>query len=460
LRVSALRAIVEDPTTTVRFGSGGAKQAATGSRIRVVRVIDRLNIGGPAKHVVWLTAGLNENEFENTLITGTVPPGEGDMSYFAEDCEVKPIVISEMSRELSVRDLLVIMKLFLRFLKLKPQIIHTHKAKAGAVGRAAGMLYKWLTPSALLLRPRRCSIVHTYHGHIFHSYYGRLKTAVFIAIERALARFCTDRIVVISEQQRREICDSFRVGRSEQFRVVPLGIDFEEMVEDRESLRREYGISDDEVAIGIVGRLCEVKNHAMLIKSAALLRKGCNGSGPPTRFVIVGDGHLRGEIEKQALDLGIADSTVWTGFRQDATSLYAALDITALTSLNEGTPLTLIEAMCCGRAVVATEVGGVIDVMGARRGIQDGFTIWDNGITSPSGDAETFAGALRFLAERPDLRREMGERGRLFVRSRLSRERLVNDIAALYHDLIGSEARADDVATQHVISVSRKGNSL
>ncbi|HLF83958.1 MAG TPA: glycosyltransferase [Blastocatellia bacterium] len=454
-----MRLPVEQLATEVRAGIGAGKSALSSSRIRVVRVIDRLNIGGPAKHVVWLTAGLSEDEFETTLITGTVPPGEGDMSYFARDSEVEPIVISEMSRELRALDILVIAKLVRQFLELKPQIIHTHKAKAGAAGRVAAMIYKWLTPSALWLRPRQCHIVHTYHGHVFHSYYGRLKTRLFIAIERVLAMLCTDRIVVVSEQQRREICESFRVGRLEQFRVVPLGIDFEELVEDRDALRREYGVSDDEVAIGSVGRLCEVKNHAMLIESAARLTEGCNGNGPRTRFVIVGDGHLRADIETQARDLGVADRTVFTGFREDATSLYAGLDIVALTSLNEGTPLTLIEAMCCGRPVVATEVGGVVDVMGSRRTSLDGFTVWDHGVTAPSRDVDAFARALRYLVERPDLRREMGERGRAFVRARLSRDRLVSDIEMLYRELIGGEARAAAGAARRIVSFSGKGNN-
>jgi len=447
-------------TGTTATGIGGGKGALAGSRIRVARVIDRLNIGGPAKHVVWLTAGLSENEFESTLITGTVPPGEGDMSYFAAHCDVEPIIIDEMSRELSLRDILVIAKLLRQFLKLKPQIIHTHKAKAGAAGRIAGTIYKWLTPSAIWLRPRQCRIVHTYHGHVFHSYYGRLKTRVFIAIERVLARLCTDRIVVISEQQRKEIYESFRIGRREQFRVVPLGIDFEQMKEERGLLRGQYGVSDDEVAIGIVGRLCEVKNHAMLMKSAARMCEGRNGNGPKTRFMIVGDGHLRADIEQQSRALGIADRTVFTGFREDATSLYAGLDIAALTSLNEGTPLTLIEAMYCGRAVAATEVGGVIDVMGSRRESTDGFTIWDHGVTAPSLDVEAYARALQYLVERPDLRREMGERGRAFVRARLSRDRLVSDIETLYRELTGVEARAAAGAGQRVVSFSGKGNSL
>lgn len=443
-----------------RVGRGAGKSPPTNSRVRVVRIIDRLNIGGPAKHVVWLTGGLTEDDFETTLITGVVPPGEGDMSYFARDRDVDPMVINEMSRELSLSDILVIAKLLRQFLKLKPQIIHTHKAKAGAAGRVAAMIYKWLTPSVLWLRPRQCRVVHTYHGHVFHSYYGGLKTRLFILIERLLARICTDRIIVVSEQQRREICESFRIGRPDQFRVVPLGLDFGEITEDRDALRGEYGLSDDEIAIGIVGRLCEVKNHAMLLESAARAFEGRNGSGAQMRVLIVGDGHLRADIEKQAHDLGLADRTVFTGFREDATSLYAGLDIAALTSLNEGTPLTLIEAMCCGRAVAATEVGGVVDVMGSRRTSRDGFTIWDHGVTAPTRDVEAFARALRFLIERPELRREMGERGRAFVRARLSRDRLVADIESLYGELLGGEVREAAEAVRPLVSLSGKGNNI
>ena len=451
LKVAAHKALIEVPAGT------SAEKALTASRIRVVRVIDRLNIGGPAKHVVWLTAGLSENEFETTLITGSVPPGEGELSYFARACKIEPIVVKEMSRELSLGDLIVVFKLVRELLRLKPQIVHTHKAKAGAVGRVAALIYKWLTPSALWLRPRQCRIVHTYHGHVFHSYYGRLKTRLFIAIERALARACTDRIIVVSEQQLQEVCGSFHVGRREQFRVVPLGINFEELPEDRGRLRREFGISDDEVAIGIVGRLCEVKNHSMLLETAARLAEESDGTSPLTRLVIIGDGHLREEIETLARDLGVADTTVFTGFRKDATSFYADLDITALTSVNEGTPLTLIEAMCCGCAVAATEVGGVVDIMGSRRETSDGFTIWDHGVTAPSRDVGAFARALQFLIDRPDLRCEMGERGRAFVKAKFSRNRLVSDIETVYRELISARAKVRTSAAAGV-SLSGEGN--
>jgi glycosyltransferase involved in cell wall biosynthesis len=404
-------------------------------RIRVVRIIDRLNVGGPAKHVTWLTAGLDPERFETTLITGVVPESEGDMGYFARAAGVEPVVIEEMSRELSVGDVVVLFKILRALFRLKPQIVHTHKAKAGAVGRVAATIYKWLTPSALRLRPRELGLIHTYHGHIFHSYYGAAKTRLFIAIERALARFCADRIVTISELQRDEICRAFKVGRPGQFTVIPLGIDFDEIDSRKGQLRREIGVGAGDVLVGVVGRLCEVKNHAMLIESAAKIKIG------GVVFVIVGDGHLRAELEGQAHAAGLDGRVTFIGFRADAASLYADFDIMALTSLNEGTPLTLIEAMGCGCAVASTEVGGVADLMGRRRETLDKFTVWDHGVTAPSRNVEAFTSGLRYLVERPDLRREMGERGRAFVLSRLSKERLIGDVENLYCNLMAEIRR-------------------
>ena len=422
----------------------------TPPRIRVARIIDRLNIGGPAKHVTWLTAGLNPEEFDSVLITGTVPPGEGDMGYFACEAGVTPIVIDEMSREIGPRDLIVVARLLRQLWRFQPHIVHTHKAKAGAVGRVAAFLYKWLTPSALWLRPRLCRIVHTFHGHIFHSYYGPFKTRLFIAIERILARFMTDRIITISEQQRREIGDHFRVGRPAQLRVIPLGIDFDEPTQPALSLRAEFALGDDAILIGTAGRLCEVKNYALLLRAAALV---CGDSTLEPYFVIIGDGHLRPELERLAQELGIPARVIFTGFRRDASALYRDLDLVALTSLNEGTPLTVIEGLNAGRAVVATAVGGVVDLLGAQQEVSGRLTVCDHGVAVSGFDAEPFAEGLRYLIVRPQLRHEMGARGRAFVRERLSKNRLIGEIEGLYRELVGT---AEETVVQETAAMISK----
>jgi glycosyltransferase involved in cell wall biosynthesis len=405
--------------------------------MRVLRIIDRLNIGGPAKHVTWLSAGLDSAQFETLLVTGTVSPHEGDMTDFARDAGVSLTIFKEMGRELGWRDGVVIWKLLLLLWRFKPDVVHTHKAKAGAVGRMASWLYKWVTPSVLWFCPRPLTVVHTYHGHIFHSYYGPAKTKFFVFIERFLAWLVTDQIVVISEQQRREIHHEFGIGRLKQFRVIPLGIDCHEarqMVALR-SLRDDVGITPQEVIVGIVGRLCAVKHHALLLQALATLFDESPHSRS-LRLFVIGDGELRQELEILAQQLQIADRVFFTGFRPDAVALYQEFDIVVLTSLNEGTPLTLIEAMNQGRAVVATEVGGVIDILGQRQRHLDDFTIWEHGVTAPSKDEKAFAHALRYLLERPELRRDMGLRGRAFVRSHLSRERLLRDISELYQESV------------------------
>src|SRR4026207_1129770 len=155
---------------------------------KIIRIIARLNVGGPAKHVVWLTAGLLEAGFNTLLVAGKVPAGEEDMSYFAAEASVTPLYIREMSREISLQDVVTVWKLFRLFLRERPDIVHTHTAKAGTVGRTAGFLYRWLTPGTLIGKPRRCKFVHTYHGHVFHSYYGRRRTQLFLTIERLLAK--------------------------------------------------------------------------------------------------------------------------------------------------------------------------------------------------------------------------------------------------------------------------------
>ena len=423
-------------------------EAAGERSLRVVRIIDRLIYGGPTRNVVFLTEGLSKLGFECHLITGIPATGERDMAAWALQYQVEPHRIPEMSRELCARDALVVVKLWRLFKKLHPDIIHTHKSKAGATGRIAAFLYRYCTFSTLLGRPRRVQVLHTFHGHIFHSYYGRLKTALFLQIERLLARM-TDCIVTVSRQQEHEIRDVYGVGRTTEFRVVPLGVDFSAS-HSGNKFRQTHGISPEEFLIAAVGRLCEVKNFPLLLQAMALARKAAPSR--PMRLAFIGDGHLRAELEKEARQLGVSGAVIFAGICDDVDAIYREVDLAALSSLNEGTPLVLIEAMGQGKAVVMTEVGGYQDILGQLLSTEKGFKVWRHGVSVGSGDLQGYASALAFLHANPELRQQMGEAGRGYSWQRFSRKRLVEDMAGLYRELSSprrSKGTISEAAPRH-----------
>lgn len=406
---------------------------------RVVRIIARLNVGGPAKHVVWLTSGLEDAGYRSLLVAGTVPEGEEDMSYFADDAGVQPLYIPEMSREISLKDAVTTWKLFRLLLRERPDIVHTHTAKAGTVGRVAGFFYRWLTPGVVIGRPRACKFVHTYHGHVFHSYYGRLRTQTFLMIEKLLARLVTDRLVVVSDQQKEEIGRIFRVGRADQIRVIRLGLDlnvFADYANRRALFRQELGINPDTTLVGIVGRLTEIKNHEMFLNVVARVNR------ERARFVIIGDGSLRESLESKARSLGIENDVIFAGGRKDPENFYPALDIVALTSRNEGTPLTLIEAMANARPVIATSVGGVVDLLGNVIE-ENSYKVCERGISVRPYDVDAFAAGLETLIKNKNLRDELGRRGFEFVDQNYRKERLLEDIKDLYGELLNRERMAE-----------------
>lgn len=415
---------------------------ASTNKTKVVRVIARLNVGGPAKHVVWLTEGLQHSSVDTVLVAGTVPEGEEDMGYFAEEMGVTPHYIREMSREISLKDALTVWKLYRLFVRERPDIIHTHTAKAGTVGRVAGFFYKWVTPATLIGQPRKCKFVHTYHGHIFHSYYGPLKTRFFIFIEKLLARTITDRLLVVSTQQQQEISETFRVGRHAQFQVVPLGLDlklFENHLSRRPIFRRELGLNDETILVGIVGRLTEIKNHELFLRSVARFKESSDESTPAVKFVVIGDGSLRSQLEQLAASLGLQTDVIFAGNRRDLQNFYPALDIVALSSHNEGTPLTLIEAMANARPVIATNVGGVVDLLGEPLPKTENYFECTRGIGVPPGDENAFAAGLHRLVNEADLRTRLAQNGKDFVKTHYSKDRLLEDVKGLYADLLGPQ---------------------
>jgi len=405
--------------------------------IRVLRIIARLNVGGPAIQAISLSSELSSEGYQTMLVCGNVDSYEGDMAYLAKDRGVKPFVIPELGREISlVNDLLSFLALLKIIKRFKPHIIHTHTAKAGTLGRLAAITMNMVSPSS-----KRIRIVHTFHGHAFHSYFNTTKVSIFILIERLLAKF-TDRIVVISALQKYDICHGFRIAKALRVRVIPLGFDlsrFRDCEKYRETVRGEYLSKEfpDTFLVGIIGRLTEVKNHSLLLRAVKYL-KNHGGRLGRFRFLIVGDGELKSKLQNEAIKLGVRDAIVFTGWRRELAPIYGTLDAIVLTSRNEGTPVAVIEAMAGGRPVVATDVGGVRDLFkGVGELTSHGFLLTENGILVPPENEEVLANAFLFLLENKEMFSQMARNSTNFVYKKYSLQRLLDDIMVLYDELTG-----------------------
>jgi glycosyltransferase involved in cell wall biosynthesis len=394
--------------------------------IRILRIIARLNIGGPAIQAVTLSDLLSRGRFRTRLVCGQVGAHEGDMSYLATSRNVDPLVLPSLGREISALDDLRSFSELRKVIgEFHPHIIHTHTAKAGTLGRLAG-----ISVNARRIFGRKIRLVHTFHGHVFHSYFSPRKTRVFMAIERFLARF-TDRIIVISATQKKDICDRYRITDPHRVQVVPLGFDLSGF--ERLGPPPSQGV----FSVGIVGRLAPVKNHRMLFDAVRILKE--RGEDQSFRFFVVGDGELRETLTKEAAALGIEKSVAFSGWQREMPDVYRKLDAVVLTSFNEGTPVSLIEAMAAARPVLATEVGGVGDLMGeidTESG--EGYKLARHGILVPSEDSRALAEALLFAARERGLTAAMAQRAREHVLQTYSLERLVADMTALYDGLLRS----------------------
>jgi glycosyltransferase involved in cell wall biosynthesis len=389
--------------------------------VRVVRIITRLNVGGPSIQAIELSTRLSSRGVDTVLIHGRLGEGEGDMRYLlASTADVRYVDV--LQRELApLDDLKALWRIFRLLRETRPQIVHTHMAKAGTVGRLAATIY-----NHTIGRGAPARIVHTYHGHVLDGYFSRLAAGLFTFAERRLAQ-ATDAIVAISPQIRRELADEFHIGRADQYRVVPLGFDLDAFVtiDDaaRPLARQVLGLDADAHVVTTVGRLTAIKQHALFLETARLIAD----RDPNAMFLIVGDGELRPELEAQARRLDIADRTRFLGWRRDLAVIYGASDVFLLTSRNEGTPVALIESLAAGVPGVSTDVGGVRDVIESD----------EVGLVAPFGDARALAEHVTTLLCDPRRRQRMGVRGRESVAARYRINRLVDDIDGLYRSLLG-----------------------
>lgn len=369
---------------------------------RVLRVVTRLNIGGPARHVLALSRAL-EADFPSTLAAGQPRLDEGELSDPAVPVVRVPLV-RPLQPLTDARALAALRSLLARH---PVGIVETHMAKAGMVGRLA----------ALTVAPRPRTI-HTFHGHVLEGYFSPVVTKAFLATERAMARH-TDVLVAVSPEIRDELVD-LGVGRPDQYRVVPVGLDlapFLTVSGPSGVLRARLGLGPEVPLIGALGRLVPIKDHPTLLRALARL--------PDAHLALVGDGECRADLEALARDLGVAGRAHFTGWWPEVASALADVDVVALTSRNEGTPVALMEAAAAGRPAVATDVGGVRSV------VEHGVT----GLLAPPGDVEALAAHLGRLLGDPELRRRMGEAGRAGAQ-RFGAHRAATAMAELYEELL------------------------
>lgn len=386
-------------------------------KVRVLRVIARLNMGGPAHHVSLLSGMLDPERYETLLLHGEVGSGEASLAEVARRCGAKTGTVPGLRPELRPRDDLRAFRALVREMRaFRPDIVHTHTAKAGMLGRLAAVV---------ALRPRPV-IVHTYHGHVLEGYFGRAKSTLYRLIETTLGRF-SDRLIGVSEATVDDLV-RLKVAPRSKFSVVPVGLDLDPFLQLGESagssFRAEVGTAPGEVLLTFVGRLVPIKRVDVLLRAVARARE----LGAPVRLAVVGDGERRTDLEGLADDLSITDSVSFAGYRADVSQVAAASDIAVLSSDNEGTPVSLIEAGAAGCPAVATSVGGVRDVVTPN-----------SGLLVEAGDVDGLGSAIASLAADPAERARMGGHAKHHTAQRFVIARLLDDADSLYRVLLTPE---------------------
>lgn len=393
---------------------------------KVLRITNRFNLGGPTLNVGYLSKFM-EDKYETLLIGGTNDKSEENSLYILENLGLNPIQISSMKREICLKNDLIAYNKIKKIIKeFKPDIVHTHASKAGTLGRYAAHNMK--VPV----------ILHTFHGHVFDSYFNNRKADFFIKLERYLAKK-TDAIITLSKNQFEDIVYKYQISEAKKTHIINLGFDISKFSinqeEKRKQFREKYNISDNQIAIGIIGRLVPVKNHALFVR---VLKKLIENHGSKIRAFFVGDGESRQEIEKllTSLNISFSNSTmnvseqvIFTSWEKDIDVVHAGLDIVALTSKNEGTPVSIIEAMAAGRAVVSTKVGGVDNIIEHEvSGMLSSICIDD------------FLIQTDLLINNPELRSFIGLNAKRKVETRFHYTRLVKEMDELYQKLLSNKS--------------------
>lgn len=391
---------------------------------RVLRLINRFNLGGPTFNVTYLTKFLSP-EFETKLVGGMKADSEASSEHIPEQYGIKPVIIEKMKRSINPANDMAAYNNIKKIIKeYKPHIVHTHASKAGFLGRMAAISCK--VPV----------IVHTFHGHVFHSYFDSIQTSVYKNIERYLGSKSTA-LITLSEKQKDELSRIHKIAPAEKFHIIPLGFDLERFWTNTEAkraiFRSKYNLTDDVVAVGIIGRLVPIKNHSLFLQAFKNAEKRLQGNA---KAFIMGDGELKEKLLTLCNELNLSWSTpekpnneakvIFTSWIKDTDTAMAGLDIIALSSLNEGTPVSLIEAQAAGKPIISTITGGIENVVIPDR----------TALLSPVNDSSMFSNNLYKLLDNSELRNSLSTEGRPFVSKNFSYISLADNMSQLYKKLL------------------------
>jgi len=394
---------------------------------KILRIINRFNLGGPTFNAALLTKYLSP-AYETLLVGGREEQSEESSQHILKELGVEGMLIDGMQRDVGIKNDRTAYKNIKKIIhEFKPDIIHTHASKAGAIGRSAGIAYG------------KAKMVHTFHGHVFHSYFGRFKSSLYKNIERVLA-MKTDQIIAISERQKLELSRRYRICSGSKIKVVPLGFELEKFHENIEQKRKEFRdhflLEDDEIAVGIIGRLVPIKNHRLFIDA---FKHSLDHTNKKIRGFIIGDGSEREQLKEYSAELGIdfvngdfsperKASLHFTSWIKDIDLATAGLDIVALTSLNEGTPVSLIEAQAANKPIITTKVGGVTNTIVPNK----------TALVKELEDRDGFKASFLELIEDDQLRQRLASNGWEHASSKFHYSRLVSDMDQVYRDLLNS----------------------
>jgi glycosyltransferase involved in cell wall biosynthesis len=402
-------------------------------KIKILRVVTRLNIGGPAIHVRNLSNNLNQKKFITKLVTGSLSPGEGDMEYILKKTNIDRIFIPELHRDISIyNDIITLIKLIIEIHRFKPDILDSHTSKAGAISRVA----------AFLLNPfiKKITTVHTFHGNVLEGYFSKPKSFLLLSMEKLLAIF-TNRIIAISSSQKEDLVKHYKISNSNKIVTIKLGFELDPFIYSKKMrgiFRREIGVNHKTILVGIIGRLTPIKNHHLFLISALNFLSKSNGLS--VKFIIIGDGELKKQLKAYAKKIGIEDQVIFYGWKKDIVKVYADLDILALTSMNEGTPVSIIEAMASFVPVISTDVGGVRDLLGnqmpCKINIQK-FKVCERGVLCPNKNPIAFADGIDYLIHNVcNQKSKMTANAHKYVVSNYEVQSLVRKMEALYEGLV------------------------